>query len=101
MSEAEELLRASEALAAAATEGRWSEATRQAWRRADLLDGVEDLDPETLRAALRAGEEARIAVAKLRAELEAELATLRASRRTAQSWRPYREASGGLLDVSS
>ena len=49
MREADELVRISEALAEAAAQGRWSEATREAWRRADLLDGVENLDPETLR----------------------------------------------------
>jgi hypothetical protein len=103
MSRSDELRAVSEAMAAAAAEGRWDAVSRNLWRRADVLDGVRpgELDGDALRAAARAGEAARAAIRRMRAGLETELLNLRAARRSAGAWRPYREASGGTLDVSS
>jgi hypothetical protein len=103
MDRSSELRAVSESLAAAAAEGRWDEVLRNLWRRADVLDGLSpgDVDPDAARSALRAGEKAREAVRRLRAGLETELLNLRAARRSAAAWQPYRETSGGMLDVSS
>ncbi len=103
MDEANELLTISTALAAAAEAGRWDEVSRNLWLREDALDGLREggADREVLAAAIQAGDQAVTAVRRLRAELETETHNLRAARRSAESWRPYREASGGTLDVSS
>jgi hypothetical protein len=98
-----DLISTSRALAQAAEDGRWDEVSRQTWLRADILDGLRDEppDPAALRAAYQAGERARAAVQLLRASLETELINLRAARRASSAWRPYREASGASVDVSS
>jgi hypothetical protein len=90
-------------MAAAAAEGRWDEVSAGLWRRADVLDGLGagGASPQAVAEAFRAGEEAQAALRRLRAELKTEIQNLRASRRCAGSWRPYREPSGGTLDVSS
>jgi hypothetical protein len=91
----------SQAMAEAAAAGRWDEATRHLWRRTDLLDGPEAASEADLRAALEAGERTRAAAKRLRAELAAELQNLRAAKRSTGAWRPYRETSGGTVDLSS
>ena len=90
-------------MAQAADNSHWDELSRQAWLRADILDGLRDQppDPAALREAFQAGERARESVARLRATLETELSNLRAARRFAAAWRPYREAAGATLDVTS
>lgn len=92
---------ASQAMLEAAAAGRWDEAARHLWRRADILDGLTGGDPAELGAALEAGERVRAAAQRLRAELAAELQNLRAAKRSAGAWRPYREPTGGTVDLSS
>ena len=103
MTLSEDLITTSRAMAQAAEDGRWDAVCHQAWLRADILEGLRDAppDPAALRTAYQAGEPARAAVRLLRASLEAELANLRAARRASSIWRPYREACGASLDVSS
>ena len=96
-----DLAATSKALAEAAEAGRWDEAARRLWRRADELDGSEAPDQEAARAAYEAGERARAAIQQYRADLETEMLNLRAARRSTRAWRPYREASGGTVDLSS
>lgn len=91
----------SRAMAEAAEAGQWDRVTRLLWQRADLLDGLPGGADASLQAAHAAGERVRAAAGRLRAELEAELRSLRATRRSVGAWRPYREASGGLVDISS
>jgi hypothetical protein len=101
MSRISELQAVSEAMTAAARAGRWDGVSRNLFRRADVLDGLEGVGRDELAAALRAGKEVQAALRGLLAELETELQNLRAARRAARVWRPYREASGGVLDLSS
>ncbi len=91
----------SRAMAQAAEDGRWEEAKQRLWRRADWLAADEPLDPAAARAAHAAGEQTRQALQRYRADLETEILNLRAARRSARSWRPYRETSGGTVDLTS
>ena len=103
MNASDELRLASSAMAAAAAQGRWDEVIANLWRRADALEGLRGGggDEDSLAGALRDGETTWEAARRLRAEIETELQNLRAARRSAGSWRPYREAKGGTLDVQS
>lgn len=91
----------SKRMAEAAEAGQWERVSHLLWQRADLIDGLRDEDGTALRAAHTAGERVRAAAQRLRAELQTELHNLRASRRSAAAWRPYREPSGGFVDLSS
>jgi phage shock protein A len=94
---------ASARLESAARAGDWDDAAAALLERGELIASLGALAQSLAEPAYRSldaqGEQARAALEESRTAIAREIAELRAARRAAGVWKPYREATGATLDV--